>query len=1400
MADPKKIGAKITSAIKAAGEEADAALAAKKAGKTKEILESKQAPMTTPQGTGLPLMPRSQGMYTPGITQRDLPRMPKVDKARAAGESPQYTPRMQDLLESATARKKVNSLIQKGEELGMREWYGTEPLRQVAMDIGLSPEEFRAFMAQMASASQRNPVDKQNQMGSYLWHLSRTGQLPEDAFLMTNKIRSGKAQAPEGTPIALPAGYGSLAQGDIFERAKQISSGDILGALPPERKLGTFYENLLGNVKPVTVDVNAVRGPVIERGDPRWLTSKLVEKDEEGKVIATYFPRKMYESGELSLKQAKERPGFWEAAPSGSEYAGFEDLWQRAAKRHDIAPAEAQALGWYGSADVTALKTKPELYVDNLERLIRRTAEQTGRSPTQVMHDMLTGQGFLRKEGGAIDEDAMHKRLKEKIDQMEKGHVRLAHRSLRKASGGAVGGPVGQTDDNTMPDLSDGGQTLYAPKYDVGGGVSKVSRAVGKATKEAESILAARRGQQAVLPAAESAANLEKMLAQSKEKRRMYHGTYRKPQVIHKQTGTEKPLTEYDWQGNVVTAKPMPEIPEEGLTSIMPGQRRGMIFVSPDPEFASFYARGPSGGAHPLEGGQMYPVRVHTKNPFDYENPDHVKAVVDAMRYGKQATPLSIAQDATREDMLHALRTGDWPYIEDPEVLNTIRRLGFDGAYMRESNTKNLGVFRPEQVKSDIGNRGTYDITDPDMTKADGGQVQLEMAGGGISKISKAIAKATEEAEAIAPAVNRIDMNYKDVTKRVPELTEAAQKVARGEMSPIEYDRIVNQFKPVMPYGFVPQPATYDDAMRALNEAKRPMFGKAGEIATGEQTDLRLDIPAYKDHGVWVNSIHRKDAPTVYGSVSAVKNATMIGSPDKAMKVATGETAKAPFAVIRGEWNPMDEQTAVKNAQKYLKHKDWRQVGYDPERHGYFYDRTTMEPILGAEEVIQIGPLVLAKKPRYGAKAEQKFDEGGAATMNPMLARQGAKWRQTHDYNPERQELIGQILARKAKEQALEEVESLKKPGAAKDLLVKGVGAGLLGMPSDLINLGLQGVDFMVSDAGRKPVGFQLGSDRPFLGSEHLKELAQEYGLASETERPMMETGLSLINPGALVGAVKAAPKAVRAGESALNTAAAAARRPFTPATLTVEAVAPDLAKNLPREWQQTVTRSLTGEGAPVSMDVMGGRKTVKRPGQGVYENFAGDLETNPLVAVDVPRAGSLSGNKALRADIATAGQELAQESMAAHRFVPMATNQIKDASAMLIRTPEGLTNEQVIALGERLPGMIVAHNPRLGGVVVMPFEYSKGQIPGEFLDAQAVAHELLGKQANFRYGKADPVRDRLYMERQDYLTEGARPPSAAATEMRARLKQGERRMFPAPSQSSTRRRGALESAATTAH
>jgi hypothetical protein len=63
MADAGRVSRGVTGALTKAKEMAQA----KKASESKiaEVLEAKQAPMTRPQGTGLPLMPRDQGMYTP---------------------------------------------------------------------------------------------------------------------------------------------------------------------------------------------------------------------------------------------------------------------------------------------------------------------------------------------------------------------------------------------------------------------------------------------------------------------------------------------------------------------------------------------------------------------------------------------------------------------------------------------------------------------------------------------------------------------------------------------------------------------------------------------------------------------------------------------------------------------------------------------------------------------------------------------------------------------------------------------------------------------------------------------------------------------------------------------------------------------------------------------------------------------------------------------------------------------------------------------------------------------------------------------------------------------------------------------------------------------------------------
>jgi hypothetical protein len=71
--------------------------------------------------------------------------------------------------------------------------------------------------------------------------------------------------------------------------------------------------------------------------------------------------------------------------------------------------------------------------------------------------------------------------------------------------------------------------------------------------------------------------------------------------------------------------------------------------------------------------------------------------------------------------------------------------------------------------------------------------------------------------------------------------------------------------------------------------------------------------------------------------------------------------AKSPFAQIKGSFvNRTDAENGA-IAQQALSDPAWTQVGFDPRRHSYFYDRKTGEAVTTAEEVVQVGPLVLAK-------------------------------------------------------------------------------------------------------------------------------------------------------------------------------------------------------------------------------------------------------------------------------------------------------------------------------------------------------------------------------------------------------------------------------------------------------
>ena len=224
---------------------------------------------------------------------------------------------------------------------------------------------------------------------------------------------------------------------------------------------------------------------------------------------------------------------------------------------------------------------------------------------------------------------------------------------------------------------------------------------------------------------------------------------------------------------------------------------------------------------------------------------------------------------------------------------------------------------------------------------------------------------------------SRVDMHFKDVTKRIEGLTIAANDLKEGKISREDYDKLVNELKPVTPYATTPEPSSTEAMQTSLTSDKVPKIGRAASILhTGDRVGLRLDIPAYQRHGTWVVSIHSarsSDKGGVagtaigYDSVAAVTDARFGISEKAGLNIAAGKT-KATIATVEGKWAPITPKEAHAKVTEALQDPEWVQVGMDPERHSYFYDRKSMEPVVSADEVVQIGPLVMAKNPVYAPK------------------------------------------------------------------------------------------------------------------------------------------------------------------------------------------------------------------------------------------------------------------------------------------------------------------------------------------------------------------------------------------------------------------------------------------------
>jgi hypothetical protein len=160
-----------------------------------------------------------------------------------------------------------------------------------------------------------------------------------------------------------------------------------------------------------------------------------------------------------------------------------------------------------------------------------------------------------------------------------------------------------------------------------------------------------------------------------------------------------------------------------------------------------------------------------------------------------------------------------------------------------------------------------------------------------------------------APPEKTTKIPTKLIKDRVPEIQQAKIDLSAGLISRDEYDRIVQEYKPVRIFDSVPRPATDEEMRNALKSNQKDRIGEpSATLKEGHPVGIRVDIDAArKTPPVQVVSVHEQlksheaGKSIGYEGVAVVTNATFGGAEKKAAAMAARASGKVAAAARRTE-------------------------------------------------------------------------------------------------------------------------------------------------------------------------------------------------------------------------------------------------------------------------------------------------------------------------------------------------------------------------------------------------------------------------------------------------------------------------------------------------------------------
>jgi hypothetical protein len=510
------------------------------------------------------------------------------------------------------------------------------------------------------------------------------------------------------------------------------------------------------------------------------------------------------------------------------------------------------------------------------------------------------------------------------------------------------------------------------------------------------------------------------------------------------------------------------------------------------------------------EGGNMLPVHAQLRNPL----------IIG--QTGRNIDPAAEALIKLGMDEESAMRLVERAYEEKgnigKQIQSRAQSQGYDGIMQYRGDDLNEVVsYRPNAVKSATGNRGTYDINEPDLNKSDGGKIVK-----GLSKVAK---KLLEE-----PRIQTIEAPSIIIPSKLRNVKEMARK-REGEYGARRVERASDEIpnlekmyqEDALRRAFIGgdnaralmtmNPADFENYAAPLDlktsiGPKMAEYAKQGDITKDTvPTDefikyLRSLQDGFED--IPMLTINKEESglplvPFITGHEGRHRNRALAesGQPTSLIQLYPRAELREPF--------PRRSQEEYIDAIRKEMEMTGNMVRPEVYLHNILEKNVKRDPIKLPDLYAEGGAVFKTLQ----FKDAQHFDNGGIAfpEMTPMT--EGSRreplltekdWENIKRNAPEVYEW--------AKQNVKDEASQLKSARGVKDFALR-TGAQYLGGIPDLLNLGLMGVDALADT--------NLSSEKPYFGSERYIEALKKYGAVGENEFPIAETVAGVLMPAGLI-------------------------------------------------------------------------------------------------------------------------------------------------------------------------------------------------------------------------------------------------------------------------------------------